>query len=256
MLVYPAIDIAGGKCVRLLQGRPDQATVYHDRPVEAALHWQQLGARALHVVDLDATLGRSPAGEANADAIEEIIDVARVPVQVAGGLRSETAVERALNAGAARAVVGTRAVREPEWAVELCRLWPDRIVIALDARDGRVAVEGWQKLVEAGPVELARRLEEAGPAALLYTDIGRDGMLSRPNFEVTRELLAAVRTPVIASGGVASLDDVRRLGECGADAVVIGKALYEGHVALPEAIEAARDYPSRLQPEPASEVGR
>jgi phosphoribosylformimino-5-aminoimidazole carboxamide ribotide isomerase len=256
MLVYPAVDIAAGKCVRLLQGRPDEMTVYYERPAEAALHWQRLGAQALHVVDLDAALGRAPGGQGNVGAVQEILDAVRLPVQVAGGLRSETAVERALNAGAARAVVGTRAVRDPDWAVALCRRWPDRIVIALDAREGRVAVEGWQELVEAGPVELARRLEEARPAALLYTDVARDGMLSRPNFQATGELLRAVRTPVIASGGVASLEDVRRLGECGADAVVIGKALYEGRVALPEAIEVASGYPSRLSPEPTRGAGR
>jgi len=271
MLVFPAVDIAKGRCVRLMQGKPDREKVYYQDPVEAALHWQGLGAQALHVVDLDGALGRgqgglpgrgglpgvgpppgvgAPPGErpagGNAEAILEILRRAGIPVQVAGGLRSTEAVQRALEAGAARAVVGTRAVREPDWAVELCRMLPGRVVIALDTLDGHVAVEGWQEVVPEGPIELARRLAEGGPAAFLLTDVSRDGMLSRPNFDMIAELLDAVEVPVIASGGVAALDDVRLLGECGADAVILGRALYEGRIALPEALELAGEYPSRL----------
>ncbi|MGD2174763.1 MAG: 1-(5-phosphoribosyl)-5-[(5-phosphoribosylamino)methylideneamino]imidazole-4-carboxamide isomerase [Candidatus Brocadiaceae bacterium] len=247
MLVYPAVDIARGRCVRLLQGRPEDETVYHSSPAEAALHWQQLGAEALHVVDLDGAL----ASGSNAGPVEQILQRVAVPVQVAGGLRSEEAVERVLNAGAARAVVGTRAVREPEWAMQLCRELPGRVVIAVDAREGHVAVEGWQELADVGPIELALRLAEAEPAAFLYTDVARDGMLSRPNFGAVERLLDAVEVPVIASGGVASVEDVQRLGQSGADAVVIGKALYEGLLELPAAREAASEYPSRLSPSPA-----
>lgn len=254
MLVYPAVDIAKGKCVRLLQGRPATKTVYYERPVEAAQHWQRLGAQALHVVDLDGALtrGRDQRVERNVVPVREILERLQVPVQLAGGLRSRQAVQRALDAGAARAVVGTLAVREPDWAVELCRELPDRIVIAVDALHGHVAVEGWQDLVAQRPVEVAQRLAGGRPAAFLYTDVGRDGMLSRPDFKSVEELLSAVEIPIIASGGVASLDDIRVLGECGADAVIVGKALYEGRFALPEALEEAARYPSRLSPAPAS----
>jgi phosphoribosylformimino-5-aminoimidazole carboxamide ribotide isomerase len=247
MLVFPAVDIARGRCVRLLQGRPADETVYFERPADAARHWQEAGARALHVVDLDGALSRD---NRNRAPVQEILSTARMPVQVAGGLRSAEAVERVLLAGAARAVVGTQAVRDPDWAVELCRSHPGRIVVALDAREGRVAIEGWQELAEVGPVELAQKLSKGAPAAFLYTDVTRDGMLTRPHFQGVERLLAATEAPVIASGGVVSIEDVERLGECGADAVIIGKALYEMKFTLVQALEAADRYPSRLQPEP------
>ena len=247
MLVFPAVDIARGRCVRLLQGRPEDEVVYYERPVDAALHWQAQGARALHVVDLDGALAR---GDANASAVQEILQRVQAPVQVAGGLRSTQAVRAVLEAGAARAVVGTQAVRDPDWAVALCRELPGRIVIAVDAREGRVAIAGWQELAEMGPVELARRLSEGRPAAFLYTDVSRDGMLTRPHFEGVERLLEAVDVPVIASGGVAGLEDLERLGECGADAVIIGKALYERKFTLAQALETAGRYPSRLEPTP------
>ncbi len=248
MLVYPAVDIARGRCVRLLQGEPERETVYYRDPAEAAAHWEALGAKALHVVDLDGALA---GGGRNAGPIKEILERVGIPVQVAGGLRTAEAVRRVLDAGAARAVVGTRAAKEPEWAVELCRELPGRVVIAVDAREGRVAVEGWREVAETSPVQLAQRLAEGGPAAFLYTDVARDGMLSRPNFDGVAKLLEAVAVPVIASGGVASLEDIQRLGECGADAVIVGKALYEGVIELPDVLAAAGEYPSRLEPRPA-----
>jgi len=252
MLLYPTVDIAGGRCVRLDQGRPERETVYYEDPLDAALRWQGEGAEAIHVVDLDAALGE---GRPNAGVVARILDGATVPVHVAGGLRDEQAVRAALAAGAARVVVGTRAVREPEWAAGLCCEHRGRVVIALDARQGRVAVEGWRRVVGVGPAELARRLAEAGPAAFLYTDVARDGMLSRPNFAGVEQLLDAVRVPIIAAGGVASLEDLRRLGECGADAVVVGKALYEGVFSLAEALEVCSAYPSRLPARPAEAPG-
>lgn len=248
MLIYPAVDIAKGRCVRLLQGKPDKEKVYYQSPAQAALHWQGLGAQALHVVDLDGAL----AGDRrNAEPVQEILDRTVIPVQVAGGLRSREAMQRILSAGAARAVVGTRAVREPDWAVQLCEELPGRIVVAVDALEGQVAVEGWRELVGVSPVDLATRLAEGRPAAFLYTDVSRDGMLTRPNFRAIEELLGAVEVPVIASGGVASLEDIRRLGESGADAVIVGKALYEERFSLPEALAIAARYPSRLTPAPA-----
>jgi len=247
MLIYPAVDIAGGRCVRLLQGDPEREKVYFDSPAEAALHWQARGARVLHVVDLDGALA---GGGRNADRVSEILASTSLAVEVAGGLRGTEAVLRALDAGAVRAVVGTRAAKDPAWAVKLCRELAGRVVIAVDAVDGRVAVEGWREAADVGPVELARRLAEGGPAAFLYTDVTRDGMLTRPHFGGVEALLAAVDVPIIASGGVAGLDDVRRLGECGADAVIIGKALYEKRFMLEEALALADGYASRLTPEP------
>jgi phosphoribosylformimino-5-aminoimidazole carboxamide ribotide isomerase len=255
MLVFPAVDIAKGRCVRLLQGRPEDQTVYYDSPLEAAHRWQELGARALHVVDLDGALARGiPADNEedrhNARPVLDILTNARIPVQVAGGLRSTEAVNDILAAGAARAVVGTRAVKEPDWAIELCRSLPGRVVIALDALEGRVAVEGWQDFVSSSPTDMARRLAEGEPAAFLYTDVSRDGMLTQPNYKGVEELRAAVDVPIIASGGVSSPHDIRLLGACGADAVIIGKAFYEGLIDLPEALAIAERYPSRLAPEP------
>jgi phosphoribosylformimino-5-aminoimidazole carboxamide ribotide isomerase len=249
MLVYPAVDIAKGRCVRLLQGRPDDETVYYESPLQAARHWQGLGAETLHVVDLDGALGRPGTGS---EAVREILAGVSMPVQVAGGLRSNDAVERVLEAGAVRAVVGTQAIRDPDWAIELCRSLPGRVVIAVDAREGRVAVEGWQETVSQKPTELARRLAEGGPAAFLYTDISRDGMLTHPNFQGVEALRKAVGVPIIASGGVASAHDIRMLGACGADAVIVGKAFYEKLLSLADALAAASRYPSRLSATPVA----
>lgn len=255
MLVLPAVDIAKGRCVRLLQGRPEDETVYFQSPLQAALHWQGLGAEALHVVDLDGALARgippdAARDEHNARPIVEILEGAQIPVEVAGGLRTTKAVRAVLEAGATRAVVGTRAVRDPEWAVALSLDLPGRIVIALDALEGRVAVEGWQDFVPEGPVELAKKLSEGRPAAFLYTDVSRDGMLTQPNYKGVEEMRASVDIPIIASGGVSSVHDIRLLGACGADAVVVGKALYEEKFALPEALRTAKRYASRLRPAP------
>jgi len=234
MIIFPAVDIKDGRCVRLVQGRADSGKVYFDDPCEAALHWQGLGAQALHLVDLDGALSRS-AG--NRPCVLKVLSSLEIPVQVGGGLRSEAEVEAVLQAGAARAVVGTRAATDPAWAVSLCRRLPGRIVVALDALDGEVAIRGWQQ--GAGP-----------PAAFLYTDVSRDGMLSRPDFDAVERLVRMSQVPVIASGGVSSTDDIRRLGECGADAVVVGKALYEGRIELPDALRVAGAFPSRLVPDP------
>jgi phosphoribosylformimino-5-aminoimidazole carboxamide ribotide isomerase len=248
MLIFPAVDIAGGRCVRLLQGMPDRETVYFERPADAARHWQDQGADALHVVDLDGALAR----DSNVEPVGRILQEVSVPVQVAGGLRGTGAVRHVLKLGAVRAVVGTRAARDPAWAIDLCADLPDRVVIALDARDGRLAIEGWQELADVGPVEMARTLAPGRPAAFLYTDVARDGMLTRPNFDGVEKLLEATSIPVIASGGVASLEDIRELGERGADAVIVGKALYEKRFALPEALEVAAVYGSRLAASPDS----
>ena len=253
MLIIPAVDIKGGRCVRLVQGRPEKSKTYYDEPLDAARHWERLGAVALHVVDLDGALAQS---SANRQCVVDILSSLAIPVQVGGGLRVEETVAEILKAGAARVVVGTRAVVEPEWAALLCRQMPERIVIALDARKGRVTIKGWQEETALSVVELARRLEEGRPAAFLYTDVSRDGMLTRPHFDGVKELVGATAVPVIASGGVSSVEDVQRLGECGADAVIVGKALYEGRIELTEVLEAARAFPSRMRerPSPSAEV--
>ena len=253
MIVFPAVDIKGGRCVRLLQGRPDTSKTYFGEPRQAALHWQALGAVALHVVDLDGALSES--GE-NRQCVLDILQAVSVPVQVGGGLRSVEDVEDLLKAGAARCIVGTRAAVEPLWAVELCRRLPGRIVIALDALHGEVAIRGWQEGAGVSVGELARRLAGGPPAAFLYTDVSRDGMLTRPHFEGVELLVVATPVPVIASSGVSSAHDIRRLGECGADAVVVGKALYEGRLSLAEAQEAARPFGSRLAVSPAGRPGQ
>jgi len=247
MIVFPAVDIQNGRCVRLLRGEPDTATTYDEQPVRAAMHWQQAGAEALHVVDLDGALSES--GQ-NREHVVEILETLSIPVEVGGGLRSEEAVDGILQAGAARAVVGTRAATDPEWAAALCRERPDRVVIALDARDGVVTIKGWQESAGLRAEELARGLAEGAPAAFLYTDVSRDGMMEHPHFEGVQRLIEASPVPVIASGGVSSLEDIRRLGECGADAVITGKALYEGRFELAEALQTARAFGSRLTARP------
>jgi len=255
MIVLPAVDIRGGRCVRLRQGRAEDSTEYYARPIEAALHWQAEGAQALHLVDLDGALGESGG---NWIHVSEVLRTLEIPVEVGGGLREMEALRRVLGVGAARAVVGTRAVLDPGWALQVCSELPGRIVIALDARDGRVAVRGWQENSGVDVLELARRLEAAQPAAFLYTDVSVDGMLCHPNLDGVRALLEATQVPVIASGGVASLDDIEALAQLGADAVVVGKALYEGSLTLPDALRVAGQSPSRLstRPEPVGPAPR
>lgn len=244
MILFPAVDIQEGRCVRLLQGKPEEEKVYFSEPWRAAIHWENEGALALHVVDLDAALDKGK----NTNQIEEILSRVSIPLQVGGGIRDRERVEEILGLGTDRVVVGTKAVEDPDWAAAICESFEDRVVIALDAREGKVAVEGWQKTSEVGVVELARKLEEAEPAAFLYTDVHRDGMLTSPHFEGVEELIEATEVPVIASGGVSSVDDVKRLGECGADAVIVGKALYEEEFDLSAAMEIAELYPGRLSP--------
>ncbi|MEF8788176.1 MAG: 1-(5-phosphoribosyl)-5-[(5-phosphoribosylamino)methylideneamino]imidazole-4-carboxamide isomerase [Planctomycetota bacterium] len=246
MLVFPAVDVKDGRCVRLQKGDPDAEKVYELEPWKAAQRWADEGARALHVVDLDGALGTRN----NRAEIEELLQKVSLPVEIGGGLRSEDAIRDMLDAGAARAVVGTRAVEEPDWAIELTEMFRDSIVVALDARDGLVAVEGWQKTSDVEATELARRLAEGEPAAFLYTDVSRDGMLSHPNFDAVAEMVQATNVPVIASGGVSSDDDIRRLGEAGADAVIVGKALYEGRLTLSDAMQAAEPFEGGLSARP------
>ncbi len=240
MQVYPAIDIRGGTCVNLVQGDFGRETVYHEDPREAARIFLAQGADWLHVVDLDAA--RS-AERTHAALVREIIQLAAgVPVQVGGGLRTLDDVRAALDDGAARAVLGTAAVRDPDLLRRAAAAFPGAVAVGVDARGGRVVVDAWETDGTLSPLELSERAVDAGAAALVHTDVARDGMLGQPNFAATEDLVRryGARVDVIASGGVHSADDVRRLAALGADGVIIGRALYTGAVTLAEAIAAAR----------------
>jgi phosphoribosylformimino-5-aminoimidazole carboxamide ribotide isomerase len=239
MIVYPAIDLRGGRCVRLTQGDFARETVYGDDPVGVARRWEALGARWLHVVDLDGARAGRPV---QAPLVAAVCAAVRIPVQVGGGLRDAAAVETALEAGAARVVLGTVAAREPTRSAAICRSYPGRVAIGIDARDGVVQVAGW---LEGGRVDaptLARAAAGWGAAAIVYTDIGRDGTQRGPNLGATRAVARAAGIPVIASGGVGSLDDVRGVAELAAEGVagvIVGRALYSGAVDLGHALHAA-----------------
>jgi len=235
-MVIPAVDIRGGRCVRLREGRADAETVYFDDPLEAARLWASAGARLIHVVDLDGAFEGQPV---NFGLVAEIAQALDVPVEVGGGVRSEETVERYLGAGVERVVIGTQALREPGWFAALCRRFPGRVVAGVDARGGKVAVEGWAETSQVDAIEFARRLDEARPRAIIFTDVATDGTMKGPNLRALERLLEAVATPVVASGGIASLEDVRRVAALGAEGMIIGKALFDGAFSLAEAIAAA-----------------
>ena len=239
MILYPAIDLKGGRCVRLLRGDMDQATTYNDDPADQAARFARQGFAWLHVVDLD---GAFAGASANAPAVSAILAATAAPVQLGGGVRDRAGIERWLQAGVARVILGTAAVRDPELVREAARAHPGRIAVGVDVRDGRVAVSGWAEASALSAVELARRFEDAGVAALIITDIGRDGTLEGVNVEATGALAEAVSLPVIASGGVASVDDLvalkARVGAPIAGAI-LGKALYTGRIAAADALKAA-----------------
>ena len=236
MLLIPAIDLKDGKCVRLRQGRMDQDTVFSDDPVAVADRWVEVGARRLHVVDLNGAFAGRPI---NADAIRRIAEAhPDVPIQVGGGIRNDDTIEKYLEMGVSYVVLGTNAVNVPHFVGDACSEFPGHIIVALDARDGKVAIDGWSKLSNHDIVDIARRFEREGVEAIIYTDINRDGMLSGVNVEATVTLARAITIPVIASGGVSKLEDIRRLCAVATEGVmgaVIGRALYEGDLDLAEA---------------------
>lgn len=239
MLIIPAIDIKDGRCVRLYQGEMDKETVYFDNPLEAARHWVDQGAELIHIVDLNGAVEGRPVHKKEVAAICESV---KVRVQLGGGLRSAEAIEQVLALGVERAVLGTVVYEDPVFLRSVCRDFPGRIVAAIDARQGQVAVKGWKETTPMDALELARRCEAGGAARVLYTDIGRDGTGLGVNIEETARIARALTIPVIASGGVASLDDIRRLKalqEHGVEAVIVGRALYSGAFTLREAMEAA-----------------
>jgi len=235
MIIIPAIDVRDGRCVRLRQGRPDAETVFADDPVAMAQRWASCGARRLHVVDLDGAFASAPRQTA---LIEKMIAaVAPVLVEVGGGLRDEAAIETILSAGARWAVIGTRAALDATFLREVGRRWADRIIVAVDAQGDRVAVKGWTEVSAETVVDVGRRARAAGAAALLYTDISRDGTGLGANASATAALAHAVAMPLLASGGVAGLDDLRTLASVpGVDGAVVGRALYTGAIDLREAL--------------------
>ena len=236
MEIWPAIDIRGGNCVRLQQGDYDRETVFGEDPAAMARHWVDQGARCLHLVDLDgAKQGRS----CNLQAIEAIRRAVSVPCELGGGVREDQTIGALLDLGLDRLVIGTRAIKEPEWFRRTCRAFPRKLVLGLDARSGRVATDGWLKTSRLSAVDLARQFAGEPLAAIVYTDIATDGMLAGANVEAMAEMQRAVTLPVVASGGVTSLDDVRRLAAVPMAGCIIGRALYEGRLSLPEALRAA-----------------
>jgi phosphoribosylformimino-5-aminoimidazole carboxamide ribotide isomerase len=237
VILFPAIDLKGGKCVRLLRGDMAQATTFNDDPGDQAAKFVAAGCRWIHVVDLDGAFAGAPANE---PAVRAILAAAKVPVQLGGGIRDEARIDAWLEAGIARVILGTVALRDPALVRRACRTRPGRIVVGIDARDGRVAVEGWAETSDVLAVDLARKFEDAGVAAIVYTDIERDGALQGPNVEATAALARAVRIPIIASGGVSSLDDLRALKAReteGIAGVISGRALYDGRIDLAEAVK-------------------
>lgn len=229
MLLIPAIDIKDGRCVRLRQGRMDQETVYSENPLEMANRWVDAGARRLHIVDLDGAIAGKPE---NADVIHEIAEAhPKVPIQVGGGIRDEDTIQTYLDVGVTYVIVGTKAVTTPHFVSDICLEFPGHIIVGLDAKNGKLATNGWSKLSHHGVVDMAKRFEEDGVAAIIFTDIGRDGMMSSINIEATVELCREVTVPIIASGGISSLDDIRNLckvAEEGVVGAITGRAIYEG----------------------------
>jgi len=244
VILFPAIDLKEGRCVRLVQGDMDQATIFNDDPGAQAAEFETQGFAWLHLVDLDGAFAGKPV---NAAAVESILKRVTIPVQLGGGIRDLRTVEGWLQRGIKRVIIGTAAVRDPDFVREAARLFPGQIAVGIDARDGRVAVEGWARLSEMQADDLGRSFEDAGVAAIIYTDIARDGVLKGLNMEATLALADALTIPVIASGGLASLDDVKRLLEpdCAKlEGAISGRALYDGRLDPKEAlalIAAAKD---------------
>ena len=236
MIVIPAIDLKEGKCVRLEQGLMDKDTVFNDNPAAQARAWQEQGAEMLHIVDLDGAFAGQPKNRA---AIEAIVKAITIPSQLGGGIRDIETIEAYLSLGLSRVIIGTAAQRNPELVKEACARFPGRIVVGIDAKNGMVAVQGWAEVTDITAVDLARKFQDCGVAAIIYTDISRDGMLQGPNLEATKALAEAVSIPIIASGGVSSLQDIRNLmaiETSGVSGVITGKAVYTGAIKLAEAV--------------------
>ncbi|MEC4748159.1 1-(5-phosphoribosyl)-5-[(5-phosphoribosylamino)methylideneamino]imidazole-4-carboxamide isomerase [Methylomicrobium sp. Wu6] len=243
MLLIPAIDLKEGKCVRLRQGRMEDDTVFSEDPVAVAGRWVNLGAKRLHLVDLDGAFAGRPR---NAAVIHAIVDAfPNIPIQIGGGIRDEETIQAYLNAGVEYVIIGTKAVNAPHFVRDMALEYPRRIIVGLDAKDGKVAIDGWSKLSRHDVIDLAKHFEEDGVEAIIYTDISRDGMMSGVNIEATSRLARAIRIPVIASGGITSMDDIRALGQIAGDGVmgaITGRAIYEGTLDFAEAEKLAESF--------------
>lgn len=237
MQVWPAIDILDGKCVRLLQGDYGKAKVYGQNPADMAERWCSDGAECMHLVDLD---GARDGTKFNFDAVREIIEAVDVPCQLGGGIRDEAAIKEYLDLGVSRLVIGTKALKDPAWLSEMAEKYPDRLAIGIDARYGKVATDGWLQVSEMTAIEFAQSIAHLPIAALIYTDILKDGMLSGPNIDAVREFNEAVDAPVIASGGVTTLEDIANLAAMNVSGCIVGRALYEGKLDLSEVLEIAK----------------
>ena len=242
MRIWPAIDIRGGKCVRLAQGDYQQETIYGDDPADMAHRWIAEGASGLHVVDLDgARDGLTPGGGSpNRDAIARIAKEVPVDIQLGGGIRDESTIEDYLEMGIKRLVIGTRALTDPDWSRRMIDLFPGHLIIGIDARNGRVATDGWLKTSETTAIQHAQHFAELAIAGIIYTDIAKDGMLSGPNLDAMQEMANAVDIPVIASGGITRTGDVTQLAQLDLAGAILGRSLYEGYLTLAQALEAAQ----------------
>ncbi|MDZ4875143.1 MAG: 1-(5-phosphoribosyl)-5-[(5-phosphoribosylamino)methylideneamino] imidazole-4-carboxamide isomerase [Chroococcidiopsis cubana SAG 39.79] len=238
MNLFPAIDLLEGRCVRLYQGDYDRSQVFHDNPADVAQQWTSQGATWLHVVDLDGAKAGKPA---NLEAIAAIVEAVSVPIQVGGGLRDRASVAQLLELGVQRVILGTVAVEQPQLVASLCQEFPGRIVVGIDARNGKVATRGWLETSEVLAADLAQQMQQLGAAAIIYTDIHRDGTLAGPNLDALRELATSLSIPVIASGGVSSVTDLLSLlalEPLGVTGAIVGRALYTGDISLTQAIQA------------------
>lgn len=237
MIIIPAIDLKDGKCVRLLQGKKEAVTVYSDDPASMAEHWVDLGARMLHVVDLD---GAFSGEQKNIEKIQEIRKRIHIPMQLGGGIRDIERITRLIEMGVDRVIIGTSAANNPDMIKEAAQKYPGQVLAGIDAKDGMVAVKGWVEVTEWGAIEFAVKMEDLGAAGIIYTDISRDGMLTGPNIDAMAKMVKSVKIPVIASGGVSNLDDISSLMRIhDLWGVITGKALYSGALDLRKAIELA-----------------
>lgn len=234
MQIYPAIDLKNGQCVRLKQGRFDDVTSYGDDPVQRAKIWEEAGATYIHVVDLD---GARTGNSYNLEAIKKIVAAVNVPVQTGGGIRSMRDIEQRIDAGVSRVIIGTAAVNNPELVKEAVRVYGDKIAVGIDASKGMVATDGWEKISDVPAIELCKKMAEIGVKTVVYTDISKDGMMSGPNIESTKELVEESGIDIIASGGVSTMSDLEGVESINAQGVIIGKALYQGALDLKEIIE-------------------
>jgi phosphoribosylformimino-5-aminoimidazole carboxamide ribotide isomerase len=240
MIFFPAIDLKDGQCVRLYKGEMEKATVFANNPAAQALSFEQSGCRWIHVVDLNGAFAGKPV---NADAVDAILGAVSVPIQLGGGIRSLATVKLWLDKGVARVILGTAALKDPQLVIDACKAYPGRVAVGIDARGGMVAVEGWAETSNIAALDLAKKFEDAGVAAIIYTDIERDGAMGGPNVDATVALARAVRIPIIASGGVSKMDDLAALKTAGGEllaGVIAGRAVYDGRVE-PRAAQALLD---------------